>query len=261
MLIIGQISVKEALEAHFGISFTEKQQYHPDYYIDQQKEAVVITSKKKQVFSFMNYGMIPFWSRHFLLHCEAPVEGEGVLSVNNILKKRIVLHPSFRRPIRETRCLIPADYLLVPTREGNIYMIYSTSGTPFALAGVYDTWKESFRDEVSYEGFSVLTVPGNEILKLKNIENAPLILSPDDYKTWLNCDLPLTEITSLMKVPSRESINGHPVKRELFIDKVATPELLNANGDMLIPNYDPDNGRFTAMLKNLILRRGSVHNE
>ena len=260
MLIIGQISTKEVLETQFGISFTEKQDYQPDYFIEQQKPAVVITSKKKQSFTFMNYGMIPFWSRHFLLHCEAPVEGEGAFSPSNILKKRIVLHPSFRRPVRETRCLVLADYLLVLISNGDVYMIYSAANRPFAIAGVYDTWKESFRDEISYTGFSVLTVPSNETLKMHGIENAPLILSPEEYKTWLNCDLPLTEITSIMRVPPHDAINGHLVKRELFIDRKPTQELLQSTGITLLPNYDVENSRLSSMWKSFRFGKGSVQN-
>ena len=108
MVIIGQLSGKESYEAHFGLSFENTQEFNKQYFAGREGEVLVISCRDNRPFSAMNCGLIPFWSRQKVVHYESPIEGSENPG-EEFVKKRIILHPSYRRPILENRCLIPVS--------------------------------------------------------------------------------------------------------------------------------------------------------
>jgi len=258
MLIIGQLSDKKKLEAHFEVSFTEKQECFMKYFVDDEKEINVVTCQQKHNFNVMHYGMSPFWSGQKKLYFEAPVEGEiNEYDEPSDLKKRIVLHPSFRRPIRETRCLVPVDYFIIPSEYGEVYLMYYTDSKPFALAGIYDFWKESMKDGLDYRGFAILTVPANEVLRKVGIERMPLILPSRSYSTWLDREAPLVEVTALMNITPAKYINGYPIHRNAFLNKMDSPELYRSTGELLRPE-NSDLGKIASILKSFRYKNAHI---
>jgi putative SOS response-associated peptidase YedK len=249
MLIIGQLSDKQQLEAHFEISFNEKQECFTKFYVDDESEVNVITCQQKHNFNVMHYGMSPFWSGQKILHFEAPVEGEvNEETESDKLKKRIILHPSYRKPIRENRCLIPSDYFIMPSKYGDIFLMYFTESKPFAIAGIYDSWKGSFRDESEYRGFAILTVPANALLQSVGISRMPLILHSKDYYSWLDREAPLTEVTALMDIAPDKYLNGYPIHRNTYNKKTNSSELCRSTGQLLRPESQ-DTGMIASVLR------------
>jgi putative SOS response-associated peptidase YedK len=262
MVIIGQLSDKKLLESQFEVSFNENQDYINKYFIDREDEVYVITCQQKHNFSILHYGMVPFWSGKKMLHFESPVEGEiDENSESGNIKKRIIIHPSYRKPIRENRCLIPADYFIMPSEYGEIFLIYFTESRPFAIAGIYDSWKESYRDDNEYRGFSMLTVPANEILKKAGINRMPLILNSRTYHKWLDREAPLTDITALMEIIPEKSINGYPIHRNTYLKKVDSPDIYRASGDLLRSEENQDFGKIASVLKAFRYKGGSSHGD
>ena len=153
-----------------------------------------VSCQQARSFTSLHYGMVPFWSREAVYHYESPVEGSENPGTENS-KKRIILHPNFRRPIRENRCLIPADYVLVTNEDGNPYLFYLPNQQPLAVAGVYDKWKEDYHQPEFYRGFSVLTETAPEAFQSHGIQRLPLILSERQHKQWLSKETTLAEIT------------------------------------------------------------------
>lgn len=259
MLIIGQLSDKSTLEAHFEISFNEKQECFRNYFVDKESEINVITCQQKHTFSLMHYGMSPFWSGQKSLFFEAPVEGEiADYEAQTNLKKRIILHPAFRKPIRENRCLIPTNYFIMPSEYGDIYLLYFTESKPFALAGIYDSWKGSFRDGNDYRGFAILTVPANDLLKNIGIKRMPLILASRYYNTWLDREAPLVEITALMNVLPSKYLNGYTINRNAFLNKSNSPEIYRSTGELIRPE-NQDVGKIASVLRSF--RYKNVHTQ
>lgn len=257
MLIIGQLSDKQILESHFEISFGEKQECFKKYFVDGESEINVVTCQQKHNFSVMHYGMSPFWSGQKNLYFEAPVEGE----INEYdepanLKRRIILHPAFRKPIRENRCLIPTNYFIIPSEFGEVYLFYYTESKPFALAGIYDSWKNSIRDGLDYRGFAVLTTPANDMLRKIGISRMPLILPARSYTTWLDREAPLVEITALMNITSGKYVNGYPIHRNSYLNKTDNPEIYRSSGELIHPE-NQDVGKIASVLKSF--RYKNVH--
>ena len=257
MVIIGQVSGQEIYEQQFELTFSNKQLFSPNYFIERTAKAWVINRESKDSFSYFNYGMVPFWSRKPVMHFESPVEG----SVNpgaERLRKRIIIHPSYRRPIRENRCLIPIDYFITPNEEGEPYLFFSNTSKTFALAGIYDKWKEDYYQKEFYYGFSILTTPSADEFQKAGINRLPLILSERVYKRWLNPDTPLAEITRLLEISGEKKLNGYPVSRTLYREKKNSKEICKPTGYML--REEPqDISKIATFIRSFRFSRGATH--
>jgi putative SOS response-associated peptidase YedK len=260
MLIIGQLSDKKIMEAQFRVSFSDNQEFINNYFIDKGDEIFTITCQQKQNFSTLHYGMVPFWAGKKMLHFESPVEGEIDENAEpGILKKRIIIHPSYRKPIRENRCLVPADYIIMPSDYGEVYLVYFTEARPFAIAGIYDSWKESYRDDTEYKGFSLLTVPSNYSLKKAGINRMPLILNSRVYDKWLDREAALTDISALMDTIPDKYINGYPIHRNAYLKKVNSPEIYRSSGELLHSDENQDFSKIATVLKAFRYKNGASH--
>jgi putative SOS response-associated peptidase YedK len=262
MVIIGQVSNKKVFESQFGVYFNDNLEYNNNYFIDGEGELPIITCQQKNVFTFFHYGMVPFWSGKKNLHFEAPVEGEiDENSESESLKRRIIIHPAYRKPIRENRCLIPADYIIMPSSYGEVYLVYFTESKPFAIAGIYDTWKESYRDDEEYKGFSMLTVPSNNLLKKVGIGRMPLFLNSRVYEKWLDREAPLTDITVLMDSVPDKFINGYPIHRNTYLKRENSPEIYKSSGELLRIEENIDYSKLSSVLKAFRYKKGTSHGE
>lgn len=232
MLIIGQVSGKDVYEQQFELSFGRDVPFQSNYFIERLAKAWIITHQNDNVFKQVHYGMIPYWSRKPLVHFESPVEGSENPGSER-LKRRIIIHPSYRKPIRENRCLIPVDYVIVPNDEGDPFLLFSDVSKTFALAGIYDNWKEDYYQKEFYQGFSVLTVPSSDDYRKFGINRLPLILTQRLYKRWLNPDTPLAEIIQLMEIPVEKKLNGYPVRRSMYREACNSNEICNPVGNLI----------------------------
>ncbi len=257
MLIIGQVSGKETFEQHFELAFNEKQHFQPDYFIERTALAWVISRERTDSFSQFHYGMVPFWSRKPVMHFESPVEGSMNPGAER-LKKRIIIHPSYRRPIRENRCIIPADYFITPNEEGEPYLFFSSASKTFALAGIYDNWKENYHQKEFYRGFSILTTPSGDEFRKAGINRFPLVLSERVYKRWLNPGTPLAEITHLLEISGEKKLNGYPVSRVLYREKRNNSEICKPTG-ALLREEQQDMGKIATFIRSFRFSRGATH--
>lgn len=137
------------------------------------------------VLSAMRWGLIPTWAKD-------PKIGNKMI---NARAEGIAEKPSFKRPLRSQRCLIPASAFFewkgTPGAKVK-YRIGRKDGELFGLAGLYDTWKSPEGESVSTCTI-ITTTPNNLMAPIHN--RMPVILQPDDEELWLNPDI--TEIEAL----------------------------------------------------------------
>ena len=259
MLIIGQVSGKEAFEQKFEISFSGNQLFRTKYLLDQGEKAWIISCQDKYTFSQFHYGMVPFWSKRPVYHYESPVEGSINPGAEKV-RKRIIVHPSFRRPIRENRCLVPVDYYITLSESDEAYLVYSSVARTFALAGIYDNWKEDYYQKDFYQGFSLLTLSAPEDFRHVGIQRLPLVLSERSYKRWLNPDMALAEITALMENTLEHELNAYPINRKHLTEKLNSKELCRPTGK-LIRQIPQDPGKMAAFLRSFRFMRGATHQQ
>jgi putative SOS response-associated peptidase YedK len=103
--------------------------------------------------------------------------------------------PSFKKPLRYQRCILPASAFFEwrgAKGEKIKYRIARRDGDMFGLAGLYAVWKRP-------DGFEVTTcaiitcVPNTVVAPIH--DRMPTILLPDEEEAWL--DLDMTEVGAI----------------------------------------------------------------
>ena len=216
MLVLGQISNREELEQKFEIEFRVKSNnFVPNYNLRPGSQATVITTDFPQSFTAYAYGLTPFWASNKVTLYEAPVDGDiPVYPPKGTLHKRIIQMPAFRKPIRQQRCIIPVDYFIT-VENSQAFMFSLNTHRPFAIAGVYDHWKLTIKDEVLSTGFCPVTLPQVYFPSI-SIKRIPLILHPRNYKKWLSKEAPLSAVTDLLDFYPEDEITAYPVDFNLI---------------------------------------------
>lgn len=97
--------------------------------------------------------------------------------------------PSYRMPVRQQRCLVPADAFYEWQHRGGEkikYRIYCREKI-FSFAGVWDIWTDPVTHE-QWQGFSILTTEANPLLaEIHNSKKRmPVILPAKKEKEWLD---------------------------------------------------------------------------
>jgi putative SOS response-associated peptidase YedK len=97
--------------------------------------------------------------------------------------------PSFREAYAKRRCLVPIENFfewraIKGTRAKQPYAIAMKDGSPFALAGVWESWRRPETDEI-VRTFAVITTEANELVAHIH-DRMPVIISPEHYQRWLS---------------------------------------------------------------------------
>ncbi len=143
------------------------------------------------------WGLIPFWVKN-------------LVSANEIRRKTfnakaetLTEKPSFKNSINSKRCLVVVSgfYEWQTTENKKIPYLMSLKDQPiFALAGLYDIWKNPENNEI-FKTFTIITTKANP--KMEEIHNLkkrmPVILSCEDEKRWLSPELTSTEMTRIFE--------------------------------------------------------------
>lgn len=150
----------------------------------------VLTVERPEVFSFMNWGLIPHWAKDEEIR-------------NKTLNARIETIdevPSFR-DVTEQRCILPVTgfyewkWLDGKGKRKEKYLIQINRQEVFGLAGLYSSWIEPEEEREIYS-FTLLTTQANDIMaEIHNIKKRmPLMMSPELSKQWLQTgEILLTE--------------------------------------------------------------------
>lgn len=152
-----------------------------------QQVPVLLTDHQLQL---MQWGLIPAWAKD-------PSIGHKMI---NARSEGIETKPSFKRPLRSQRCLLPASAFFEwqgVKGAKTKYRIGRRDGEMFGLAGLFDTWKTPGGDELTT--CTIITCAPNTVMA--PIHNRmPVILLPEDEDVWLDPDLTEVEaITSYLR--------------------------------------------------------------
>ena len=152
----------------------------------------------------------------------------------------IVDKPSFRKPIRSQRCLVPASCFLEGTTAKGLsepFCVWLMDRHLFAFAGIYDTWKDPTTG-ASLNSFAIVTTSPNKLLQEVPHHRMPVILTREDEQRWMDSTLSLAEVTSMLRQYPDDVMNAYPVTPEV---KTSTgPGILNSVGEPIRPvvTYD-----------------------
>ncbi len=169
------------------------------------------SEKGKRELAGVEWGLVPEWAKE--LRREKPMINARI--------ETVIEKPSFRSPMKRTRCLVPANGWY--EWKGSVgskqpWLIESVTEKPIAFAGLWTTW-HGIDGESWLETMVILTAPAEGPLKSLH-HRRPLVVRSQQYSDWLEPHDPLprdfiarfdwveeTEFT--MKKVSRRVSNVH----------------------------------------------------
>lgn len=168
-LTTGEATLNERFRLSGGI-----EPYVARYNCAPTQNLAVIINEEPRCLRFFRWGLIPFWAKDEKI-------GSKLI---NARAEGIDEKPSYRNAFRMRRCLIPADGFYEWKNESGKtpYRITLKNNIPFAMAGIWETWKNS--DGISVHTFSIITTQANELMRPIH-ERMPVILPTELEDRWL----------------------------------------------------------------------------
>lgn len=173
-------SDKQRIAEAFHVGIPPSFDILPSYNIAPQTFQPVVrlnSETAEREFAQMRWGLVPFWAKDTKI---------GYTTIN-AKAETVATSPTFRNALKCRRCLVPADgfyeWQKIDAKKKQPYAIGLKDGSPFAFAGLWDTWKDKATGQ-PLETFTIITTGRNE-LTAKVHNRLPVILAPKDYERWL----------------------------------------------------------------------------
>ena len=147
-------------------------------------------------------------------------------STSNATAERLQQSPVYKRLLAIRRCLIPINGFyewqgVKPPKTP--YYVYLKSGDLFALAGLWDTWRQP--DGKLIESCTIITTEPNQLMKPIH-QRMPVILHRDDEEKWLDCSQnSFGKVQSVVKPFPAELMEVHEVSRRVNNPKYDLPDV------------------------------------
>ncbi|WP_462413511.1 SOS response-associated peptidase [Neobacillus sp. Marseille-QA0830] len=171
-------TVDELIDRFDIESFLDEESYAASYNIAPSHSVLaVINDGHANRMGFLKWGLIPSWAKD-------PSIGNKLI---NARAETLAEKPSFRQSYRKKRCLIIADSFYEWKRHGDQtktpMRIKMKTGNLFGMAGLWEHWKSPAGESV-FSCTVVTTVPNGLMSGIH--DRMPVILKPEDEKTWLS---------------------------------------------------------------------------
>ena len=149
----------------------------PRYNIAPTQDAPVVAAPEgRPELALMRWGLIPRWAK------DATIAFKTINARSETLAEK----PAFKDAYAKRRCLVLADGFYEWKGQGKKRLpqhITLKGGSAFAMAGLWETWKDPRGREV--RSYTIVTVPANEAVRHLH-ERMPAILRPEDEAVWLD---------------------------------------------------------------------------
>ncbi|MFD4819006.1 SOS response-associated peptidase [Peribacillus butanolivorans] len=178
----------------------------------------VINDGSRNRLGYLRWGLIPYWAKD---------EKMGYKMIN-ARAETIAEKTSFKNSYKKKRCLILADsfYEWKKTPERKIPMrIKLKSNVPFGMAGLWESWKSP--EGITIYSCSVITTTPNELMTSIH-DRMPVILKPEDEKTWLDPSINDTAyLQQYLKSFDTEQMEAFEVSNDVNSPKNNSPKLIH----------------------------------
>jgi len=200
----------EQLLMRYGFSPFELE-YSPRYNIaPMQQSPIVAVMGAKETLSFMRWGLVPSWAK----------DEKMAARMINARSETVAEKPSFRKPFKTQRCLVPATGYYEwkelpesrPMKKVKVPMYFTINDSePFSFAGLWDRWKRFDGKEVI--SFTIITTEPNE-LSAPIHNRMPVILKPEDEDSWLDpANQENEKLVSMLRPYEGDDLNVFPVSK------------------------------------------------
>lgn len=144
----------------------------------------------------LRWGLVPAWADDVKI-------GHKMI---NARAETAATKPSFRTALRKRRCLVPVTGFYEWTGEKGekrASIFRRKDGRPFALAGLWETWKGGGGEPVV--SFTILTTNANELVA-KLHDRMPVIVDEKAFATWLDPHVDAPAMLKPLLVPAPASV-------------------------------------------------------
>ena len=191
-------------------------QYTPRFNCAPSQDLALISNANPNELSYYKWGLIPFWAKDKSI-------GNKMI---NAKAETITEKASFKNPFKRKRCLVLSDgfyeWKKINPKEKIAYRIQMEDGSLFALAGIWDTWKNE--EGLLINSFAIITTTPNELIE--NIHTRmPVILGKNDEKPWLN-ETDTDFLKSLLNPFPAKYMTAYSISRLVNYPKNDTEEIL-----------------------------------
>jgi putative SOS response-associated peptidase YedK len=199
---------KQIVEEYFE-SAPWDDDWNPRYNIAPTQPVPVIRQHPKEPvrqLSLMRWGLIPSWAK----------DASGAARMINARSETAHTLPAFRDPLKFRRCLIPADGFYEWKRTATSkqpYCFEVNEGELFALAGLWDGWKDPKGNWI--RTCSILTTTPNSVTSAVH-DRMPVILDEDNYDLWLDPGIQNVAVVSeLLRPCDARLMRSYPVSTRI----------------------------------------------
>ena len=237
------VSKVKTIEKRFNVVAPEPTKYIPNTNVSHGNSAPVITNSKPNELQYFQFGFTPSWAKKQNYVVNARSEGDHnkdddprYLGAMGIINK-----PMFRKSIRSQRCLVPADAFIEGPKKERLnkpYLVHlKNENRPFAFAGIWDEWVNVDTGEI-VNSFAIITTVANPLMLKIGHHRSPVILAKNDENNWLDPNLELSSITSLLKPYDYHLMNAYPISKEIKSPKSNGLHLIEPIGERINKEFD-----------------------
>ena len=191
--------------------------YEPGYNIAPTESVLTVRNVEGREAAFMRWGLVPFWAKD-------PKIGSRMI---NARAETVAEKPAFRNALKKRRCLVLADgyYEWQKTPVGKRpYRIIMKSGEPFAMAGLWETWKD--HQGKVLPSCTIITTAANDFLAPIH-DRMPVILPREMEELWLD---PVTDdaavLTGILTPYSDDGMDAYEVSTLVNYARNDGPEVI-----------------------------------
>lgn len=184
--------------------FTQKVPIASNYNVAPTQLNPVITNLEPDKISNLRWGLVPFWAKDLKV---------GARMIN-ARREGIEDKASFRKPIREKRCLVLADsFYEWQKKDGKKipHRIFPADGSLLVMAGIWSTWRDKNSPATDpVHSYSIITgAPNAEMEPIH--DRMPMLLQTEaEQSAWLDLDAPLADIKELLRTPADGTLTYYP---------------------------------------------------
>jgi putative SOS response-associated peptidase YedK len=190
-----------ALQERFTLEVLQGS-YTPSYNIAPGQSVMVVINAEGKQAAWCRWGLVPAWAKD-------PQMGHRLI---NARAETVADKPSFRRALRQRRCLVLADGFYEWRQRGKhkqpMY-IGLHDHQPFAFAGLWEVWRDA--QGAALSTCTIVTTTANTLLQPIHAR-MPVILPPTAEALWLDQRLgePQQLLAVLVPYPAEEMV-AYPV--------------------------------------------------
>ncbi len=143
-----------------------------------QSVATIREIQSKRDLTMLRWGLVPPWAEDLSI-------GSRMINARG---ETVAEKPSFRAAFRKRRCLVLADgyfeWMAVGSKK-QPYWIRAEMDLPFAMAGLWESWRSPAGDGETTETCAIITTDANQAIREVH-DRMPVILPADAWDLWID---------------------------------------------------------------------------